>query len=313
MKRLLTNVLLFHKDSEILKLLFNNIDYYKSVSRIIYSECKDYQDELVEKRNKINYMSLSETLKIVKDFLKDIKPEYPILLEELMNNGVVNIYDITDEKKLKEYGDEAYYARHNGNHTINIPLYHDINDAFIIVHEFMHYIVYLNGVSVDGFLFTEAISISHEMLFYDYLKQNKLYEEYLSSPIALRLLSIKDKSNAMLNVIKEYESERSKSFMLTTLEESSEKASKNFYDLSAIIIYLTGETLAIQIYYYYKLGLITIEDLQELIRLINNNEHLESLNLIFKSIPATEDIRESIIYIRNELLKKCEKTIKLQK
>lgn len=313
MKRLLTNVLLFHKDSEILKLLFNNIDYYKNVSRIIYSECKDYQDELVEKRNKINYMSLSETLNIVKDFLMKINPEYPILLEELMNNGVVNIYDITDEKKLKEYGDEAYYAIHNGNHTINIPLYHDINDTFIIVHEFMHYIVYLNGVSVDGFLFTEAISISHEMLFYDYLKQNKLYEEYLSSPIALRLLSIKDKSNAMLNVIKEYESERSKSFMLTTLEESSEKASKNFYDLSAIIIYLTGETLAIQIYYYYKLGLITIEDLQELIRLINNNEHLESLNLIFKSIPTTEDIRESIIYIRNELLKKCEKTIKLQK
>ena len=313
MKRLLTNVLLFHKDSEILKLLFNNIDYYKNVSRIIYSECKDYQDELVEKRNKINYMSLSETLKIVKDFLKDINPVYPILLEELMNNGVVNIYDITDENKFKEYGDEAYYARHNGNHTINIPLYHDINDAFTIVYEFMHYIVYLNGVSADGFLLTEAISISHEMLFYDYLKQNKLYEEYLSSPISLRLLSIKDKSNAMLNVIKEYESERSKSFMLTTLEESSKEASKNFYDLSAIIIYLTGETLAIQIYYYYKLGLITIEDLQELIRLINNNEHLESLNLIFKSIPTTEDIRESIIYIRNELLKKCEKTIKLQK
>ena len=60
MKRLLTNVLLFHKDSEILKLLFNNIDYYKNVSRIIYNECKDYQDELVEKRNKINYMSINE-------------------------------------------------------------------------------------------------------------------------------------------------------------------------------------------------------------------------------------------------------------
>lgn len=313
MKRLLTNVFLFHKDSEILKLLFNNIDYYKKVSQIIYSEYKDYYEELIEKRNKISYMSLSEILNIVKDFLMNINPEYPILLEKLMNNGVINLYDIDDEKKLKEYGDEAYYARHDGKHTINIPLYHDINDAFTIVHEFMHYIVCLNGVSVDGFLLTEAISISHEMLFYDYLKQNKLYEEYLSSPIALRLLSIKDISNAMLNVIEEYESERSKSFMLTTLEESSDEASKNFHDLSAIIIYLTGETLAIQIYHYHKLGLITIEDLQELIRLINNNEHLESLNLIFKSIPTTEDIRESIIYIRNELLKNCEKTIKLQK
>lgn len=313
MKRLLTNVLLFHKDSEILKLLFNNIDYYKKASQIIYSEYKDYYEELIEKRNKINYMSLSETLNIVKDFLMKINPEYPILLEKLMNNGVINLYDINDEYRFKEYGDEAYYARNDGKHTINIPLYHDINDAFTIVHEFMHYIVCLNGVSVDGFLLTEAISISHEMLFYDYLKQNKLYEEYLSSPIALRLLSIKDKSNAMLNVIKKYESERSKSFMLTTLEESSEDASKNFHDLSAKIIYLTGETLAIQIYHYYKLGLITIEDLQELIILINNNEHLESLNLIFKSIPTTEDIRESIIYIRNELLKNCEKTIKLQK
>jgi hypothetical protein len=101
MKRLLTNVLLFHKDSEILKLLFNNIDYYKNVSRIIYSECKDYYEELIEKRNKINYMSLNETLNIVNGFLMKINPEYPILLEELINNGVVNIYDITDEKSLK--------------------------------------------------------------------------------------------------------------------------------------------------------------------------------------------------------------------
>lgn len=37
---------------------------------------------------------------------------------------------------------------------------------------------------------------------------------------------------------------------------------------------------------------------EELIRLTNNNEHLESLNLIFKSIPTTEDIRESIIYMK---------------
>ena len=175
------------------------------------------------------------------------------------------------------------------------------------IYRYMWLIENINDLTQNYQKFSVSISRVNDIL------ENKLYEEYLFSPIALRLLSIKDKSNAMLNVIKEYESERSKSFMLTTLEESSEKASKNFYDLSAIIIYLTGETLAIQIYYYYKLGLITIEDLQELIRLINNNEHLESLNLIFKSIPATEDIRESIIYIRNELLKKCEKTIKLQK
>lgn len=69
--------------------------------------------------------------------------------------------------------------------------------------------------------------------------------------------------------------------------------------------------------YYKKTSQIVYSEFkdyyEELIRLINNNEHLESLNLIFKSIPTTEDIRESIIYIRNELLKNCEKSIKLQK
>ena len=43
---------------------FNNIDYYKNVSRIIYSECKDYQDELVEKRNKINILFFKDKKKV---------------------------------------------------------------------------------------------------------------------------------------------------------------------------------------------------------------------------------------------------------
>lgn len=313
MKRLLTNVLLFHKDSEIVKTLLNNIDYFKRTSIVIVEECKQYHNEITLKRNKTNYVSLEETLKIVKDFLRTINSTYPEILDELISKGIVNLYDIDDEESTKKYGKDAYYSRNNGKHTINVPLLHDIEDTVNIVHEFIHYTNCLNGLSVDGLLLTEAISISYEMLLYEYLKQNEIYEEDMCSPVALRLLSIESKSKAILNVINEYERERSKSFKLTTLSENEKEAHKNFHDLSAKIIYLIGETLAIHIYHNYKNGITTINELNDLNTHVNNNEHLESLNFVLKSIPDSEEIRESIIYIREELLKNREKIIKLQK
>lgn len=313
MKRLLTNVLLFHKDSEIVKILLNNINYFKRISTVIVEECNQYHNELTLKRNKTNYISLDETLKIVKDFLRTIDSAYPEILDKLLSNGIVNLYDIDDEESTKKYGKDAYYSRNNGNHTINVPIGHNIEDVFTIVHEFIHYTNCLNGLSVDGLLLTEAISISHEMLLYEYLKQNKMYEEDICSPIVLRLLSIESKSKAILNVINEYERERSKSFKLTTLSENEKEARKNFHDLSAKTIYLIGETLAIHIYHNYRNGITTISELNDLNTHVNNNEHLESLNFVLKSFPDSEEIRESIIYMRKELLKNREKTIKLQK
>ena len=55
MKRLLTNVLLFHKDSEIVKILLNNINYFKRISTVIVEECNQYHNELTLKRKLIIY------------------------------------------------------------------------------------------------------------------------------------------------------------------------------------------------------------------------------------------------------------------
>ena len=52
------------------KISENNINYFKRISTVIVEECNQYHNELTLKRNKTNYISLDETLKIVKNFLR---------------------------------------------------------------------------------------------------------------------------------------------------------------------------------------------------------------------------------------------------
>lgn len=298
----IANILIYHNESEILKLLLNNIDYFKTISESIIKECRPYHNEITLKRNKVNYISYEETIKITKDFLKSIDSYYPHSLEKLIEDGTINLYDKDDEDSIKKYGDGAYYGRTKGKHNINIPMEHNIEDMYALVHEFIHYTNCLNGCSIDGFMLTEYISITFEMLLYDYLKEHNLYKEDRIAPVVLRLLSIESKSESILKTIEEYNNERNRSFNLINLKENNRKSDKDFEDLSKKIIYLIGETLAIYTYHNYKKGIVSIEEIDELNMRVNNNENLDSLNLIMKDIPNSNEIESSIKYFKDEVL-----------
>ncbi len=297
----LANILMFHRDSEIIKLLMKEQDYFESISETIIKETNKNHKETEDRRKKVNYISYKDTLDIVKSFLGSINSRYPRLLEGLIRNGVINIYDLDDKESVKEFGKEPYFQISKGKITINIPMEHNIEDMFSIVHEFMHYVTCYRGCSVDGIILTENVSITYEMLLYDYLKEKELFEEDRFAPIATRLLSIEEKSRTILESFENFEISRKKSFKLRDIKEDSIKAERDFEDISKQFIYLFCETLAIHNYHNYKDGIITTKNLEEMCRRLNNNENLESLNFILSTEkPSAEEIASSINFLENE-------------
>ncbi len=297
----LTNILIFYRNSEIMKLLMKEQEYFESIIETIIKETNKNHNETKDKIKKVNYVSYKDTLDIVKKFLGRINIRYPKLLEELIRNGIVNIYDIDNKESVKEFGNEPYFQIFKGKTTINIPMEHNIEDMFSIVHEFMHYVTCYKGCSVDGFILTENVSITYEMLLYDYLKEKELFEEDRFAPIATRLLSIEKKSRTILEIFKKYEISRKESFELRDTEEDSAKATRDFEDISKQFIYLFCETLAIHNYHNYKVGIISTKNLEEMCRRLNNNENLESLNFILPTEkPSVEEISSSISFLENE-------------
>ena len=53
----LTNILIFHRDSEIMKLLMKEQDYFESISETIIKATNKNHKEIEDKRKKINYIS----------------------------------------------------------------------------------------------------------------------------------------------------------------------------------------------------------------------------------------------------------------
>lgn len=297
----LANILMFHRDSEIIKLLMKEQDYFESISETIIKETNKNHKETEDRRKKVNYISYKDTLDIVKSFLGSINSRYPRLLEGLIRNGVINIYDLDDKESVKEFGKEPYFQISKGKITINIPMEHNIEDMFSIVHEFMHYVTCYRGCSVDGIILTENVSITYEMLLYDYLKEKELFEEDRFAPIATRLLSIEEKSRTILESFENFEISRKKSFKLRDIKEDFIKAERDFEDISKQFIYLFCETLAIHNYHNYKDGIITSKNIEEMCRRLNNNENLESLNFILSTEkPSAEEIASSINFLENE-------------
>lgn len=297
----LTNILIFHRDSEIMKLLMKEQDYFESISETIIKETNKNHKEIEDKRKKINYISYKDTLNIVKSFLGSINSRYPRLLEGLIRNGVINIYDLDDKESVEEFGKEPYFQMSKGKLTINLPMEHNIEDMFSIVHEFMHYVTCYRGCSIDGFILTENVSITYEMLLYDYLKEKGLFEEDRFAPIATRILSIEEKSRTILESFENFEISRKRSFELIDTNEDSSKAQRDFEDVSKQFIYLFCETLAIYNYHNYKEGIITTKNLEEMCRRLNNNENLESLNFILLTEkPSTKEISSSINFLEYE-------------
>lgn len=94
----------------------------------------------------------------LKQFLFSINPIYVVKLEGALQNGIFNLGEDVKESKHDSSGSFT---------TIDIQREYTWKDAFVLIHEFFHYLNDSNTES-RGIL-TEGISIYFEFAFYDYL------------------------------------------------------------------------------------------------------------------------------------------------
>ena len=175
--RMLLSVLVDHKEDPMIKFLIENKEYIKEISNLTYEELQILYSPNIGYNN---YYSVYDSLDLADSYLEGLNPNYKKELDDLVNKGFVEF--IESDRNISSIRVRVYDdGRLEPNITISQT--HTIDDAYDLVHEYMHYTNANDGINLDRRLFTECISILHEFLFYDYLKENNISSSDNINPI----------------------------------------------------------------------------------------------------------------------------------
>ena len=107
--------------------------------------------KLKSNENYEKYFTLEDTIELSKKFLATIDDRYPNYLNEGLNNGAIDIYDKSDlydlnRNKINGKDKGPYYVREDIEHddvinhfkTISLPLEHNLEDVYALIHELFH-------------------------------------------------------------------------------------------------------------------------------------------------------------------------------
>lgn len=153
------------------EIIDTNDTMYKDDQRVYRLTNPEY-DKLSE------YLSYSDTLQIVRDYLGEKLPQYVEKFEECLSNGIINFaVDQTDDC-IEDSSNHNCYSHERHLHHTNVVFEHNYNDPQTIIHEFMHHLncPEVKNASLTRKLLTETISIFFECDILRYM-QEKGYDE----------------------------------------------------------------------------------------------------------------------------------------
>lgn len=131
------------------------------------------------------YFTLIESLDLVDKYLTEKLPMYKKDFNKAMASGTLNIVDPDDDEAtdLKSYAgiDEQ------GHHVINVVLAHDANDPNTIIHEFLHDMNSKEKEKGSRRYISEAISIYFELDMNNFMLEQGVSREDISSLLMYRL------------------------------------------------------------------------------------------------------------------------------
>ena len=250
-----------------------------------------------------------ETIDICKKFLKYFNYEYANRFEECINNGTINLFDANDEKNMSKFPLDAHYTYikneyNNYHHIVNVPLEYKLSDPYLLIHEFIHY-TNSNGENKNDnvkLLLSESISILFEFLLYDYLKEFNVNQNENINPILKRIDNyIYDCEELIyyLNEILEINTNLDEEYNYISDDKIKNKLLK---DLVETLIYSLGTLISVLKYYDYMNNKISINSIIEYNESLKINDNLNSLNHIFIRFPTDDEIKNSVKFLRDDLL-----------
>lgn len=139
------------------QIIDENDEMYKDDPRVYRIMNPEY-DKLEE------YLSYSETLQIVREYLRERLPQYRDKFEECLNNGIINFVVDPSDEYAEDLKNHACYSHERRKHHTNIVFEHNYNDPITIIHEFMHQLnsPEIKESTLTRKLLTETISIFFE-------------------------------------------------------------------------------------------------------------------------------------------------------
>ena len=131
------------------------------------------------------YFTLIESLDLVDKYLTEKLPMYKKDFNKAMASGTLNIVDPDDDEAtdLKSYAG----IDKQGHHVINVVLAHDANDPNTIIHEFLHDMNSKEKEKGSRKYISEAISIYFELDMNNFMLEQGVSREDISSLLMYRL------------------------------------------------------------------------------------------------------------------------------
>ena len=131
------------------------------------------------------YFTLIESLDLVDKYLTEKLPMYKKDFNKAMASGTLNIVDPDDDEAtdLKSYAG----IDKQGHHVINVVLAHDANDPNTIIHEFLHDMNSKEKEKGSRRYISEAISIYFELDMNNFMLEQGVSREDISSLLMYRL------------------------------------------------------------------------------------------------------------------------------
>lgn len=313
----MAKVLIDYSSESVMQKILDNLEFLETLSYEFGERIKPFDEEELEYHE---YYTFEDTIDLVKKFLGTIDSEYPSLFDELLNDGTINLYHIDDEEYVNIYGEDAFcieddIPKHDENGTIigfekrrdiNVPLLHTLDDAYSLIHEFIHYTNIPNGIeySDDRDILTESSSFIFECLFNKYLIDNGYSKEEADINLKMRInasIELAESVNGIAGVLlymKNYP-DYIKESVPYDKEDSSE-----YEDIIGEIDYFLAGVVSLMTYKNYLDGKIDIKNIKDFNSALEFNDNLESLIFLFGHRIEecdVEQICEDISSIINEL------------
>ena len=165
------------KDDPRIKFLLENIDFCENVCNLLMPQIESNEYTF----KKLEHVEPSNSFDIANNVLMQLSSNYPEIMKSyFQENKIV----LEDNSNLSMGSGNAKFA--NGKLRIRYGLHYDINDVFLIVHEFMHSLNLKENNSDGKKLFSESFAVYSEFLTFDYLESNKICTEENNELLKLR-------------------------------------------------------------------------------------------------------------------------------
>ncbi len=294
---LVLDTLIEYTEDDRIEFIRKNMSLLKELSAILYESVLDI-DPREEEYDE--YYSTFDSIKIAREFIEFINPNYLKDFDKFLIDGSFDIISESEEENDDGYVDVEILDDGKIRNSIHIPLKHNLDDVYAIVHEFFHTTNIGSFENIDRDLLTESVSIFYEFVLHDYLRNKNVNQKDNDASINFRLNQLLDDSYS-LNFELDDIYDALDSMNLDYKKHSTKEIDEYYEDLISDVNYFVSSLIAIIKYYEYKKGYIRINQFERFNESLKREDGLNSLNYIFIKDISEEDIKEACEFIKNEL------------